>query len=72
MCGAHTDTEEGAHTDTEEGPGRLKCLEGNMCSCLTYIVTINPPKDTEKYFANDEAVRSNINLLTNRTNDGDC
>ena len=30
-----------------------------------YIVTIDPPKDTEKYIADDKAVRSNINLLTN-------
>ena len=29
------------------------------------IVTIDPPKDTEKYIADDEAVRSNIKLLTN-------
>ena len=30
----------------------------------TLIVTIDPPKDTEKYITDDEAVRSNIKLLT--------
>ena len=29
------------------------------------VVTIDPSKDIEKYIANDEAVRFNINLLTN-------
>ena len=42
-----------------------KPLDWNMCSCPSYIVTIDPPKDTEKYIADDKAVRSNIKLLTN-------
>ena len=34
-----------------------------MCSCPSNIVTIDQPKDTKKYIADDEAVRSNIKLL---------
>ena len=29
----------------------------------TFIVTIDPPKDTEKYIADDKAVQSKIQLL---------
>ena len=32
------------HTTTEEDRERLKRLDGNVCSCPSYIVTINPPK----------------------------
>ena len=51
------------NTDAEEGLERKKHLDRNVCSCPSNIVTINPPKDTEKYIADDEAVRSNIKLL---------
>ena len=34
-----------------------------MCSCPSYIVTIDPPKDTEKYIASDKAVWSSIKYL---------
>ena len=45
------------HTpDTEEGRERLTRLHGNVCSCPPYIVRIDPPKDTEKYIADDEMV----------------
>ena len=54
-----------ARTDTEVGPERLKRLDGNVCSCPSYIVTINPPKDTVKYIVDDKATQSNIKLLTN-------
>ena len=57
-----------AHTDTEEGPERLKHLDGNVCFCLSYLITINSPKTTEKNIADDETVRSNIKLLTNSPN----
>ena len=33
--------------DTEECLERLKGLDGNVCACPCYIVTIDPPKDTE-------------------------
>ena len=50
-------------SSTEKGPEKPKGLDENVCSCSN-IVTIDPPKDTEKYIAGDEAVRSNIKLLT--------
>ena len=37
-------------------------LDGNVCSFQSNIVTINPPKDTEKYIVDDKAVRSNKKL----------
>ena len=49
-----------ANLQTEEGPDKPKRLDGNVCSCPSYIVTIYPPKDTEKDIADDEAVRFNI------------
>ena len=55
-----------AHTNTEEGPEWLKRLDEKLCFCPPYmfIVTIDPLKDTEKYIADDEAVRSSIKLFT--------
>ena len=50
-----------AHTITEEGLERPKHLDGNVCSCPCYILTIGP----EKYISCDEAVWSNTILLTN-------
>ena len=51
------------HTDTEEGLQRPKRLDGGACQ--RYIVTIDPPKDTERFvITDDEALRSNIKLLT--------
>ena len=50
----------GAHTNTEEGLERPKRLDRNVCSCLRYIVTIDPSKGTEKYITDDEAAQSNI------------
>ena len=47
-------------TNTEEDPERPKRLDENVCSCPSYIVTIDPPKNTEKYSADDKAVWSNI------------
>ena len=54
----------GAHTDTEEGLERLKRLGGNVCFCPRYTVTIDPPKDTEKYIADDKVVQCNIKRFT--------
>ena len=44
----------------KKGPERPKRLDGKVCTYPFYIVTINPPKDTEKYIADDEEIRSNI------------
>ena len=43
---------------------RPKHLDGKVCSCPPHIVAINPPKDTEKYIADNEVVWSNINFWT--------
>ena len=47
------------------GLSRPKHLDGNVYSCPKYTVTIDPPKNTEKYIKNDEAVWSNIKLFAN-------
>ena len=49
-----------------EGLVRPKRLEWNVCSCPLYIVTIDPPKDTEKYIPDDEVVRSTV-VCVNKT-----
>ena len=41
---------------SEEDLERQKRLDGNVCSCPGYIVTIDPPKHTDKYITDHEAV----------------
>ena len=55
-----------AHTDTEEGLERPKRLDGNVLFSMLYFNN-RFTKDTKKYIADDEAVKSNIKLLTNKS-----